>query len=188
MQVLTAIDPDTARGPAKDLFDQIEHSLKRVPNMVRILANSPPILEAYLRFNEAFGRTKMTPRLRGLITVAIAELNGCDYTLSTAMALGRREGVAVAELEAARRGEASEPYARAALGFAAAVVHERGHVKPSAIEDLRHEGFDDEEIVELIACVALNVFRNYFNLVAGTEIDFPVVKTRQTTLASAQSS
>jgi hypothetical protein len=27
--------------------------------------------------------------------------------------------------------------------------------------------------VEIVALVALNIFRNYFNLVAGTELDFP---------------
>ncbi len=35
----------------------------------------------------------------------------------------------------------------------------------------------DEEIVEIVAAVALNVFRNYFNLIAGTEIDVPLVRT-----------
>src|SRR5512142_2544040 len=101
MQVRTAIDPNTASGPTKELFEQVQRSLKRIPNMLRLmanspavleayLANSPAVLEAYLRFNDAFSRTRLTPRLRGLITVAVAEINGCDYTLSTAMSLGRR--------------------------------------------------------------------------------------------------
>jgi hypothetical protein len=33
------------------------------------------------------------------------------------------------------------------------------------------------EIVEIVAHVALNVFTNYVNKVADTEIDFPVVRT-----------
>ena len=37
-------------------------------------------------------------------------------------------------------------------------------------------GFSDGEVVEIIAAVALNIFTNYFNHIAGTEIDFPVVK------------
>jgi alkylhydroperoxidase family enzyme len=40
---------------------------------------------------------------------------------------------------------------------------------------LREAGFDDAEITEIVADVALNIFTNYFNLVAGTEIDFPRV-------------
>jgi hypothetical protein len=33
--------------------------------------------------------------------------------------------------------------------------------------------YRDGEIVELVALAALNIFENYFNQVAGTELDFP---------------
>ena len=41
------------------------------------------------------------------------------------------------------------------------------------IREIRIAGFGEEEIVEIVAHVALNIFTNYFNLVAQTEIDFP---------------
>jgi hypothetical protein len=31
------------------------------------------------------------------------------------------------------------------------------------------------EIAEIVANVALNIYTNYFNIVAGTEVDFPWV-------------
>ena len=34
-------------------------------------------------------------------------------------------------------------------------------------------GFDDAVIAEVVAGVALEIFTNYFNLVADTEVDFP---------------
>ena len=37
-------------------------------------------------------------------------------------------------------------------------------------------GWSDAEIAEIIANVALNIFTNYFNLVAQPEIDFPKVE------------
>ena len=78
MQVLNPIDPGAATGSVKQSFDAVERRLKRVPNMLRLMANSPAILGAYLQFNEAFEHTRMTPKLRGLITVAVSELNGCE--------------------------------------------------------------------------------------------------------------
>ena len=39
--------------------------------------------------------------------------------------------------------------------------------------EAREAGYDDGAIAEVIAHVALNVFTNYFNLVADTDIDFP---------------
>jgi uncharacterized peroxidase-related enzyme len=179
MQVLKAVDANTATGKTKELFGAIEQRLKRVPNMIRVMGNSPAILGAYLQFNEAFDGTKMSPKLRGLITTTVSEINGCDYTLSTAFALGRREGLSEEELAAARRAEGSDPKTATALRFAAKTVRERGHVSASDVEELRIAGFSDEEVVEIIALVALNIFRNYFNLIAGTEVDFPLVRANQ---------
>jgi alkylhydroperoxidase family enzyme len=71
--------------------------------MMRIIANSPAILGAYLRFNQAFEEVKMPAKLRALITTTVAELNGCDYTLSVAMILGRHVGLSQDELNAARQ-------------------------------------------------------------------------------------
>lgn len=37
-------------------------------------------------------------------------------------------------------------------------------------------GFSDGEVAEIVAIVVLNIYRNYFNLVARPEIDFPAVR------------
>jgi hypothetical protein len=39
---------------------------------------------------------------------------------------------------------------------------------------VREAGYGDAEIAEVVAHVALNIFTNYFNNVAGTAIDFPM--------------
>ncbi len=63
MQVLKAVDPNTAAGKTKELFGAIEQRLKRVPNMIQLMGNSPAILGAYLGFNQAFEETKITPKI-----------------------------------------------------------------------------------------------------------------------------
>jgi alkylhydroperoxidase family enzyme len=55
-------------------------------------------------------------------------------------------------------------------------VRERGWVDGEDVSSLRQAGFEDGQIVEIIAVVMLNMFTNYFNHVAETEIDFPLVK------------
>ena len=49
---------------------------------------------------------------------------------------------------------------------------ENGDCTPA---ELQQVGFTDREIVEIVALVALNVFENYFNIVAKTDIDLPKV-------------
>lgn len=179
MSILKAVSPETCSPKSKELLAAVEQRVGRKSNMMRIVANSPAILGAYLQFNKAFDEAKMTPKSRALITAAVAELNGCDYTLSNAMALGPKAGATVEELNAARRIQASDAETAAALQFTARLVKENGQIPAVEVEKLQIAGFSDEEIVEIIALVALNIFRNYLNLVAGTDIDLPVVRTHR---------
>ncbi len=86
-------------------------------------------------------------------------------------------GLSQEELTAAQRGESSGEKESIALRFATKIVRERGWVTHEDVAALRQAGFDDGETVEIIATTVLNVFTNYFNHVAETEIDFPLVKT-----------
>lgn len=55
------------------------------------------------------------------------------------------------------------------------MLRARGFVEDSDIEAVRAAGYGDGEIGEIIGAVALNIFTNYFNSVARTEVDFPAV-------------
>jgi alkylhydroperoxidase family enzyme len=59
------------------------------------------------------------------------------------------------------------------------VLARRGQVSDATLSAARAAGLDDGEIVEVVAHVALNVFTNYLNNVAQTEVDFPVVALGQ---------
>lgn len=48
-------------------------------------------------------------------------------------------------------------------------------MESGALSQLRDAGTTDSEIVDVWAPVGLNIFTNYFNRVADTEIDFPFV-------------
>jgi len=181
MALLTPIDPNAATGETKQMFDALDRGIGRVPTMIRLMAHSPAILETYLHFNHAFERTSLSPRTRALITVAIAELSGCDYMLSIGMVLGRQQGVAAADLDAARAGRASDSKTAATLQFVTNIVCHGAHVPSEEVERLRQGGFSEAEIVDIIAAVALNIFRNYFNLTLATEIDSPIVRTGEAT-------
>jgi alkylhydroperoxidase family enzyme len=44
------------------------------------------------------------------------------------------------------------------------------------VASLRAAGATDAELAEIVGAVALNIFSNYFNHIAGTEVDFPEVE------------
>lgn len=176
MSRIPPVDPTTAEGTLRDLFAQIQKGLGIVPNLYRVIGSSPVALEGALALAGALARGRIRPRLREQIALAVAQQNGCDYCLSAHTALGKGLRVSDADLTLAREGRASDPQEDAALRFVVRVVERRGRVDDADLEAVRRAGFDDGQVVELVANTVLNVFTNYLNQVADTEIDFPVVR------------
>ena len=177
MQTLKSVNPTSATGKTKQIFDSLEKNLGTVPNLMRTLANSPAALNAYMSFNAALSEAKLPATLREQLAIAVANVNSCDYCLSAHNALGKLAGLATNDLALAQNAEASDAKAAAALHFAVGVVRKRGLLAAPEVETLRSAGYTDGEIAEIIAVVAINIFTNYFNHIAGTEIDFPVVRS-----------
>jgi uncharacterized peroxidase-related enzyme len=175
MSRLIAVDPAQASGKAKDLLDGVQAKLGLTPNMMRTMANSPAVLEAYLNFNNSLAEGSLSSRLREQVALVVAEANGCEYCLSAHTAIGKMVGLGTDDILASRHSTSTNPKVEAALKFATRIIARRGDVSDNDLGEVRQAGYTEGEIAEIIANVALNVFTNYFNQVAQTEIDFPRV-------------
>lgn len=182
-QRIHPIQPGEAQARAKTLLDGVATKLGGVPNIIKTFAQSPTVLEGYLGFSGALAKGKLDGKLREQIALTVAGSNRCDYCASAHSYLAKAAGVDGEEVVKNLAGEANDARTNTALRFAKALVVKRGLVTDEELAVVKSAGFGDEEIVEIIGNVALNLFTNYFNHVAGTEIDFPVVDTRS--IASA---
>lgn len=84
---------------------------------------------------------------------------------------GRVEQTDVSQARHATAGNAKD---KAALVFARKLVELHGRISDFDLRELHHAGYVDSEVNEIVANVVLNIFTNYINHVADTEIDFPV--------------
>lgn len=176
MTRLKSIAPESATGKAKDLLDAVRDKLGMVPNMMRTMANAPAVLDGYLQFSGALARGALPAKVREQIALAVAEANGCDYCLAAHSAVARMVGLTADQIRDSRLGAAVDPKTNALIRFARRVVDTHGRVGDDDLEDVRAAGFDDGVIAEVVAGVALDIFTNYFNIVASTDIDFPKAK------------
>jgi uncharacterized peroxidase-related enzyme len=170
-----AISPESATGKAKDLLDAVNAKLGMVPNMMRAMANAPAVLEGYLSLSGALGKGTLSARTREQLALAVGQANQCDYCVAAHAAIGRAVGLTAEQIRDSRLGTAVDSRADALIRFARKLVDTRGRVPHGDIDGVREAGFDDGTIAEVVANVALNIFTNYFNHVAGTEIDFPKI-------------
>jgi uncharacterized peroxidase-related enzyme len=175
MSQFIAIESARAEGKAKALLDAVQKKLGVTPNMTRVMASSPAVLEGYLSFNGALAGGELGAKLREQIALVTAESNACEYCLSAHSFIGKGAGLTAAEIDAARHAGAVDAKAKVALEFARTLIVNRGNVAGRDVDALREAGFGDGAIGEIIANVALNVFTNYFNNVTRPTVDFPVV-------------
>jgi uncharacterized peroxidase-related enzyme len=175
MSRLTIPARDDVPQASKPILDAVHKQLGVVPNMFRLIAASPAALQGFTGNNGALART-LDVKTRERIALAVAQVNGCDYCLSAHSYLGLNLAkITPEEIALNRKGESGDAKADAAVRFAAKVVRERGKVSDGDIKAVRDAGFSDGQIVEIIAVTAENIFTNLLNVVAQTDIDFPVV-------------
>jgi uncharacterized peroxidase-related enzyme len=178
MSRIPLVNPKDSTGERQQILGQIHSAFGATPNMFRAVANSTAALKSMWGSFGALGGGVIPPKLGEQIAVAIANRNACEYCLAAHTALGRKAGASGEEMSAAQDGQSQDPKTAAAVRFALRVVEGRGQIETADVEALRGAGFNDEEIVEILAHVALNLFTNYVNVAFAVPVDFPGVKLR----------
>ncbi|MGH8771702.1 MAG: carboxymuconolactone decarboxylase family protein [Burkholderiales bacterium] len=173
---------EAAPAASRPLLEAVQKQLGVVPNMFRLVSNSPAALEGYLGLSGALNKGALPAATRERVALAVAEVNGCDYCLSAHTYLGKNLAkLDDAEMTANRSGVSNEPKADAAIRFAAKLARERGRVGEEDLRAVKSAGYDDAQVIEIVLHVALNTWTNYINVAAKTDIDFPVVTARKST-------
>ncbi|MGB3433300.1 carboxymuconolactone decarboxylase family protein [Achromobacter sp.] len=179
MSRVPLIDASSASADRKALLTQIHGAFGATPNMFKAVANSPAALQSMWGAFGALGGGVIPAKLGEQIAVAVADRNACEYCLAAHTALGRKAGASAEEMSAAQGGDAADPKTAAALRFALKLVEARGQVSEADVRAVRAAGYSDQEIVEILAHVALNLFTNYVNVAFAVPVDFPAVKLRR---------
>ncbi len=168
-----------APAASQPTLEAVRKALGTVPNLYRLIALSPTALTGFASFQAALAKT-LDVKTRDRIALAVAEANGCNYCLSAHTYTGLNLAKLTAEeIALNRQGASGDEKAHAAVAFAAKVAQARGHVEAADLDAVRAAGFTEAQIVEIVALVAQNVFTNYLNSVADTDIDFPVVQAAE---------
>jgi uncharacterized peroxidase-related enzyme len=173
MSRLTNINPDQATGKAKELLDGVQAKLGMTPNMMRAMAASPAVLDAYLQFSGALGKGGLSAKVREQIALAVGQANRCEYCLAAHSAIGKMVGLTAEQIGDSRIGTAVDARTAATLRLSQRIVETRGVVTDADLAAARGADLNDGAIAEIVANVALNIFTNYFNHVAATDVDFP---------------
>lgn len=178
MSRLTQVADRDATPETATLFAAIRNKIGMVPNLYRVAGNQPATLAALLGLNETLATGSFDARTREAIALAVAGMNGCDYCASAHAAISSGLKVLPEAIDDHLAGRSDDPRTHAILALARAIVERRGMIGDGALADARAAGLSEADIVETVANVVANIFTNYLNNVAETDIDFPARRAR----------
>lgn len=176
MSRINVIEHKSANEEQKLLLDAIQSQLGMVPNFLKVFANSPSALRAFLGLHGIAGEGSLDPQTRERIALALAQQNTCEYCLSAHTAIGRKAGLNGSEIEANRAGTSQDAKAAAAVKFAKSLAEHSGEVTTAEILDVRNAGYSESDIVEIITHVGMNILTNILGKDSRVDIDFPKVE------------
>jgi uncharacterized peroxidase-related enzyme len=177
---IPVVDNTQANEEQKALLDAIHTQLGAVPNFLRVLANSPVALRAFLGLHGVANAGTLDALTRGRIALALAQQNGCEYCVSAHTAIGQKTGLSKEEVAAARAGTSEDAQAAVAVKFARSLMENRGEISAVELAQVRSAGYSDSDIVEIITHVGMNFLTNVLGKASQVEIDFPKVSLNPT--------
>lgn len=175
MSRINVVNHATANAEQKDLLDAIQTQLGMVPNFLKVFANSPVALRAFLGLHGVANDGSLDPQTRERIALALAQQNTCEYCLSAHTAIGAKAGLNRAEIQANREGSSQDAKAAVAVKLAKSLAEHKGEISTAEILEARNAGYSDADIVEIITHVGMNMLTNILGKASRVEIDFPKV-------------
>jgi uncharacterized peroxidase-related enzyme len=176
MPRIQPMEPEDASQESRQLMEQGEQTVGQMLNFFKQMAVSPAAFKAYMEFNGALQSGALDKPTHEAVYIAASNFNGCTYCLSTHSAAAEQVGLDQDEIQRVQQFESEGEGLAAALRFTRELVENRGRTSDEAWNEVREAGYTDEQILEIIATVALAAFTNYVNNSVGTEVDLPEVE------------
>ncbi len=165
-------DTATAAPESAAILDQVQKGWGFVPNLHRVLAESPAALEAYGALWGIAEKTSFSAVERNVAYLAIIYENECTYCMAGHTNLSKMAKVDDATIAAVRKGRPiADPRLEALRAFAATVTRNRGVVTPAEVEAFKAAGYDNRAILDVLVLAATKLISNYTNHLADTPND-----------------
>jgi AhpD family alkylhydroperoxidase len=149
----------------------------QLPNFLGVLAGSPAALRGYARFRSELRHGRLSPATLERIALAVAAHDGSDPGVAMHTRAARAVGLRHDEIALACRCDSRDEREGALLRWVAALL--AGGKPPMHLqEEAREAGWDDEQLLETMAAVALERFTAMVNVAGDVPVDGSVEQSR----------
>lgn len=165
----------SAPKESKEIAGNLEKRMGKLLNIHAAMAHSPVVIAAYQSMAKAIAEHgSFDARTKEAIALAVGNQNGCDYCQAAHTISARKTGFTDDQILAIRAGEIDfEPKLQTITEVARAAAANTGDVSDALWEAALEAGWTETELAEAFAHIAANLFTNYFNHYARTDLDLP---------------
>jgi AhpD family alkylhydroperoxidase len=166
---------ESAPEAAKETLSRLTKRYGKLLNIHAEMAHAPIVLEMYAAMSKVIAsRGTFDARTREAIALAVGAVDDCRYCQSAHTASARAAGLSEDQTIAIRRGGLDfDPKLAALVQVVREIASEVGEASDATWKAALAAGWSDVELSEAFAHVAINLFTNYFNHYAQTELDVP---------------
>jgi uncharacterized peroxidase-related enzyme len=166
---------DTAPKATHPHFDASLKEFGMIPNLYGVMANAPPVLDAYRSLGALFmgGPTmSLDPIEQQVVLLATSYENQCSYCMGAHSAIAGMMHIDQDIIDALRDGTPiKDPKLEALRQLAAAITRTRGWPDEAIVSNFLNVGYTQEQVLEVILGVTMKTLSNYVNHTAGTPLD-----------------
>jgi uncharacterized peroxidase-related enzyme len=145
-----------------------------IPNLAATMANAPTLLNSFVAVFGQFGGGSFTGAERQVLLLSNAVANRCAWAVAFHSTAALAEGVSAADVEKIRRAEAPADGRLAALSATTRqLIDKRGHLDEGDVKTFTSAGFDDVQVLDVIAGLAISTMANYAGNLAQPPLDQP---------------
>jgi AhpD family alkylhydroperoxidase len=172
MAKFIAHSENSAPDDSKTALTATKSAFGFIPNLQRVMAESPQLLSGYSQLWDLFSKTTLTPQEQQVVYMTANFENECHYCMAGHTALAKMIKMDAAIIQALRAGKPLPDSKLQALhSFATLMVRNRGWISDADTDAFLAAGYTKRNVLEVILGVATKVMSNYTNHIAHTELD-----------------
>lgn len=165
-------DTTTAPAASAAILDGTQKAWGFIPNLHRVLAESPAALEAYGALWGIAEKTGFSAIERNVAYLAIIFENGCRYCMAGHTNLSKMAHVPNDHITAIREGRPlGDAKLEALRHFAALVTRNRGVVADAEVAAFKAAGYGNAAVLDVLVLAATKLISNYTNHLVDTPLD-----------------
>jgi alkylhydroperoxidase family enzyme len=163
---------ETAPEKSKPLLELFVHAVGFVPNLAGAVANSPVLANSLLGLFQNVHGGSFTEAEVQVLLLTNAVTNASSWPVAFHTALGLKQGLDPADVQAIREGKLPKQKRYAALSATAKkLIENRGQLSDDDVTAFLQAGFEKEHLLELIAVVAASTITNYAGKITNPPLE-----------------